>query len=90
VTTFRARDLRDTPFILVLLVAAGGVAFSTFHWRKGVEVIALAVLLGAVLRAVLTERQAGLLAIRHRGFDVTCYLVLGGAVAAVGFFLPHG
>ena len=89
-TAFRARDLRDSPFILVLLLAAGGVAFSTFHWRKGVEVIAAAVVLGAVLRAVLTERQAGLLAIRHRGFDVMCYLVLGGGVAAVGLLLPHG
>ena len=89
-TAFRARDLRDTPFILVLLVAAGGVAFSTFHWRRGVEVIGAAVVLGAVLRAVLTERQAGLLAIRHRGFDVLCYLILGGGVATVGLLLPHG
>ena len=89
-TAFRTRDLRDTPFLLVLLFAAGGVAFSTFHWRRGVEVIAMAVVLGAVLRAVLTERQAGLLAIRHRGFDVTCYLVLGVAVAVVGLLLPHG
>jgi hypothetical protein len=90
VTAFRTRDLRDAPFILVLLVAAGGVAFSTFHWRRGVEVIGLAVVLGGVLRALLTERQAGLLAIRHRGFDVFCYLALGLAVMITGLLLPNG
>lgn len=88
--TFRTRDLRDAPFILVLVVAAAGLAFSTFHWRRGVEVVGLAVVLGAVLRAVLTERQAGLLAVRHRGFDVSCYLALGAAVIIVGLLLPHG
>ena len=89
-TAFRTRDLRDAPFILVLVVAAGGLAFSTFHWRRGVEVIGAAVVMGAVLRAVLTERQAGLLAVRHRGFDVFCYGALGLAVMVVGLLLPHG
>jgi hypothetical protein len=87
---FRTRDLRDAPFILVLLFAAGGVAFSTFHWRRGVEVVGLAVVLGGVLRAALTERQAGLLAVRHRNFDVFCYVGLGVAVVVVGLLLPHG
>ena len=89
-TAFRTRDLRDAPFILVLLVAAGGLAFATFHWRRGVEVIGLAAVLGGVLRASVTERQAGLLAVRHRGFDVLCYLVLGVAIVVVGLLLPHG
>jgi Protein of unknown function (DUF3017) len=89
-TAFRTRDLRDAPFILVLVIAAGGLAFSTFHWRRGVEVVGLAVVLGGVLRAVLTERQAGLLAVRHRNFDVSCYLALGVAVIVVGLLLPHG
>ena len=87
---FRTRDLRDSPFILVLLCAACGIAFSTFHWRRGVIVVGGAVLLGALLRAVLTERQAGLLAIRHRGFDVACYLGLGAAVIIVALLLPNG
>lgn len=89
-TAFRTRDLRNGPFVLVLLVAAGGLAFATFHWRRGVEVIGLAAVLAGGLRAVVTERQAGLLAIRHRGFDVFCYLMLGAAIVVVGLLLPHG
>jgi Protein of unknown function (DUF3017) len=87
---FRTRDLRDSPFIFVLVVAAAGIAFSAFHWRRGVEVVGLAVVLGGVLRAVVTERQAGLLAVRHRGFDVVCYVALGAAIMIVGLLLPHG
>jgi hypothetical protein len=93
VTDFRTRDLRDTPFIAVLLLAAGGVAYSAYeptHWLRGIEVVALAMLLGATLRALLTERQAGLLAIRHRGFDVSCYFVLGAGIVGIGLLLPHG
>ncbi len=89
-TAFRTRDLRDAPFLLVLLVAAGGLAYATFHWRRGVEVIGLAVVLGGLLRAAVTERQAGLLAVRHRGFDVFCYLTLGLAIMVAGLLLPNG
>jgi Protein of unknown function (DUF3017) len=89
-TAFRTRDLRDAPFILVLLLAAGGIAFATFHWRRGVEVVGLAVVIGGLLRGALTERQAGLLAVRHRNFDVFCYLALGLAIMITGLLLPNG
>ena len=38
---------------------------------------------------LLTDRQAGLLAIRRRPFDVSCYTLLGAAILGVGLLLPH-
>ena len=85
-------DLRDAPFVVVLLLTAAGVAYSVRrpeHWLRGVGVVGVAMLLAALLRFVLTDRQAGLLAIRRRPFDVGCYALLGCAILGVGVLLRH-
>jgi hypothetical protein len=70
--------------VLVLLAAAWGyLIVEPGHWGRGAGVIAVAVLLAAVLRAVLPTRRVGLLAVRSRWLDVACYLALGGAILAV-------
>ena len=91
-TDFRTRDLRDVPYLSVLVLAAGGIGYSSIrpeHWLRGVGVVALAMFVGGTLRAVLTDRQAGLLAVRRRRFDVLCYLLLGAAILGIGLLLPH-
>ena len=89
---FRTRDLRDAPYIVVVLVAAAGIAYSSIqpqHWLRGVGVVAVAMFLGGALRSLLTDRQAGLLAVRRRPFDVLCYVLLGAAILGIGVLLPH-
>lgn len=78
----RASWLREWPLLLVLTVGAGGLALSAdpdVPVRRGLLVLAGALALGAVLRAVLPRASAGLLAIRSRALDV----VLMGAGAAL-------
>lgn len=91
-TAFRTRDLHDWPYVGVLLIAAAGIVYSSIHpnhWLRGVGMVAVAMFVGGGLRALLTDRQAGLLAVRRRRFDVWCYLVLGTAIIGIGLLLPH-
>lgn len=69
------------PFLLVLGVVAVGVAFvAVDRWRRGATVLGAALLLGALARAVLSDRRAGLLAVRGKPIDVLTYAGLGLAV----------
>ena len=61
------------------IVGLGIVAFGP--WRRGVALIGLALLVGAVARAVLRDRDAGMLRVRrNRWVDV---LMLGGVGAGL-------
>jgi hypothetical protein len=88
----RGTDLRNLPLILVLALAATGVAYAAAvppHWLRGVLLLAAAMVLGGVLRLVLPARQAGLLAVRSRFTDVLCYAGSGAAIVLFGLALPH-
>ncbi|MQA61400.1 MAG: DUF3017 domain-containing protein [Actinophytocola sp.] len=66
--------LAHLPFALVMgIVAVGFVRIAQYHWREGTVLIAGALLVAALLRAVLSEGKAGLLVIRGRGVDVLSY-----------------
>lgn len=76
----RAQRLRTVhlPFLVVLaVVAAGAVLVALDFWRRGAALVGLALLLGAGLRAVLSEHRAGLLAVRGKPSDVLTYLAIG-------------
>lgn len=82
---------RYAAFALVLLVAAVGVVrLVEYHWRQGSALIACALLLAAVCRALLSDRMAGLLAVRGRPVDVLSYLALGGLMLFVALTLTGG
>ena len=51
-------------------------------WRNGVRLIAAGLIAAAIIRLVLREQQAGMLAVRHRVLDAT---ILGGVGAAILF-----
>jgi hypothetical protein len=87
--TVRLRQsLRDeAAFAGVLLVALVGltsVLVASQHWLRGVLIIASSLLVAAAARGALSDRRAGLLAVRSRMFDVGCYLVFGGTTIGFG------
>ncbi len=72
-------------YIAILAATAVGIAivFRSHDWRLGVRVVAGAVLAAAALRLVLPQRDAGMLAVRHRLIDVGLLCLVGGSL----FFL---
>lgn len=79
----RRRGRAQAPFLVVLgIVVAAFVYLSIWpgHWRRGTGLIAVAMLLGAVLRLTLPASHAGLLAVRGRWWDSFCYLALGALI----------
>jgi hypothetical protein len=70
--------------VLVVLAAAFGyLIVEPGRWGRTSGVVAVAVLLAALLRAVLPGGRVGMLAVRSRWFDAACYLALGGVILAV-------
>jgi len=69
--------IRQLPLLAVLVAVGVGLLTVAFdHWRKGLIVVGLALLGGAVLRLLLQERRVGFLAVRSRPIDV---VLLAGA-----------
>jgi hypothetical protein len=88
-----ARSSRQWPLVVVVVgVLAGlGVAWlGTTTWRLGCVLVGLALLVGAVERLVLGDREAGLLQVRSKGFDVVVLAVLGLAVVTLALVVPPG
>ncbi len=85
------RWIRDeVPFTVVavlVLCGVGALALWPAHWRPDVAVMALALFVAAVLRAVLPGPRAGVLATRTRAFDVVAYAALGGVILALAIRL---
>ena len=69
-------------YLIVVAVTAVGLLVVAFGpWRRGVELIGLGLIFGALMRAVLRDRNAGMLRVRrHRWVDV---LMLGGVGSAM-------
>lgn len=78
----------------VLVVAAGVLigllvtVLSENSWRAGAVVIGCALLLGAGIRVALPPREAGLLQVRSRGFDIAALAVGGLAVVVLALAIP--
>lgn len=86
------REHMRSPWALLvcLLGLAGSVGIMmSGHWRKGSMAFAVAVLVAGVLRLVLPERLAGLLAVRAKWIDCTILLGLGILMATLVMFVPH-
>lgn len=69
-------------FYLAILAAAGvgiGIVMLAHEWRVGVRVISAALGSAALLRLLLPQRDAGMLAVRQRFVDVA--LLVGVALA---------
>ncbi|QWF79498.1 DUF3017 domain-containing protein [Amycolatopsis sp. CA-230715] len=83
--------LTHLPFGIVLaLVAIAGWRIWLYHWRQGVLIIGGALLVAAVLRVVLADSQAGLLAIRGKPVDALSYAGLGVLILFIAFTISGG
>lgn len=81
--TVDRRILRAVPIAVVLVVVLVALALiASAHWRRGAFVLGLAMVVAGTLRWVLSERAAGVLAVRGRRFDVLFYYA-GGVLLAV-------
>jgi hypothetical protein len=80
---FLAGLVRQLPLLAVLLTVGVGLLLVTFeHWRRGLVVIGLALVGGALLRLLLPVRRVGFLAVRSRPVDV--FLLAGAGLALTG------
>jgi hypothetical protein len=78
---FLAGLIRQLPLLAVLVVVGVGLLLVTFeHWRRGLVVMGIALLIVAALRLFVPLRRVGFLAVRSRFVDV---LLLGGAGLAL-------
>lgn len=77
-------------FYLVILAATvvSLVIVSTGRWRTGVHWLGGALVGAAVLRAVLRSRDAGMLAVRNRWFDVSLLAIVGVVLWILATSIP--
>ncbi|GAA1347036.1 DUF3017 domain-containing protein [Catellatospora bangladeshensis] len=88
---WRSAAGQHLPFGLVLgVVVLGLVRVVQYHWRQGAVLIGVALLVAALLRVLVTDEQAGLIAIRSRGVDALLYSGLGFAVIVVAMTIVGG
>ena len=86
-----ARALRAWPLLVVLAGVLAGLGLAVLGpatWRAGCLVIGGALGLGAVLRIALPSREAGLLQVRSKPFDITLLLLLAAAVVVLAISVP--
>ena len=82
--------LARLPAVAVLaLVALGFLAVRLSYWRRGVTLVGVALLVGAVLRAVLPPERLGGLTVRSRAADTLVLTTLGAAVVVLGLTVPY-
>ncbi|WP_116041468.1 DUF3017 domain-containing protein [Amycolatopsis palatopharyngis] len=72
------------------LVAVAALRIGMYHWRQGAALIGGALLVASVLRAALSDEQAGLLCIRGRSVDILSYAGLGILILFVALTITGG
>ena len=88
-----ARSLRQWPLLVVVvgvLAGIGVVLGGDGTWRLGCVLIGLSLVVGALERLLLPSREAGLLEVRSKGFDVAVLAVAGLAVLTLSMVVPPG
>ena len=87
---FLAGLVRQLPLLVVLVVVAVGLLVVTFdHWRRGIVIVGLALIGGAVLRLLLPVRRLGFLAVRSRPVDVVLLAGTGLALTVIVLTIPY-
>jgi hypothetical protein len=86
---FLAGLLRQLPLLAVLVTVGIGLLLVTFeHWRRGLVVVGLALVVAAALRLLLPVRQVGFLAVRSRPTDVLLLAGSGVALTVLILMIP--
>ncbi|MDQ1248664.1 MAG: hypothetical protein QG597_3037 [Actinomycetota bacterium] len=80
---------RQWPITFVLTGISVSMMFVALdRFRVGAVLLAASVLLALLMRVVLTDPQAGLLAVRSRGVDVAVMGVLALALSVLSLWVP--
>jgi len=85
--------LRQWPLLIVVIGVLAGLVVSFLGestWLLGCLRIGAALGVGAVERIALPSRNAGLLQMRTKAFDVTVLAVAGAAIIALAIVVPEG
>ena len=78
------RVIRAVPISVVLtIVVVALVMIALAHWRRGAIGLGLAMLVAGVLRALLSDRTIGVLAVRGKRFDVSFYVLSAAVMSAL-------
>lgn len=78
-----------TCYLVLLAVAVLALVLAGLgHWRGGVHILGGVMGAAAVLRAVLPRRDAGMLAVRSRWFDVSLLAVVAAALWVLATTTP--
>jgi hypothetical protein len=81
--------LAQWPYLTVLVIAAAGLAVvASDHFKRGTTLLAGAICVAALLRAVLPRRAVGWLHVRGRLIDVLTLTVLGIATLIAALVVP--
>jgi hypothetical protein len=86
-----SRSTRLWPLLVVLAGVVIGLVIAVIGaqtWRLGGLVIGTSLLIGAVIRGALPGRDAGLLQVRSRPFDITVLTLGGIAIIALSIAVP--
>ena len=78
-------------FYLVVLVAAGlgiWIAWSG-DWRFGIKWVGAALIFAGLVRLLLRQRDAGMLAVRHRWVDVLMLMGTGAVLIVLTESIPN-
>jgi hypothetical protein len=77
-------------YIAVLAAAATGLAVVGFgdNWRVGIRILAGSLIAAGLMRTVLPERDAGMLAVRNRWLDVGLLLAAAAALILLSITIP--
>jgi len=88
-----ARSLRQWPLLILVVGVAAGLVVSLLGeatWRLGGYLIGASLLVGALERILLPDRQAGLLEVRSKPFDVMVLALTGLAILVLSYYVPEG
>jgi hypothetical protein len=78
------RVIRAVPISVVLTMVVVALVMIAFaHWRRGAIGLGLAMLVAGLLRALLSDRTIGVLAVRGKRFDVSFYLLSAAVMIAL-------
>lgn len=77
-------------FYIGILAAAlvGLLVASLADWRTGIRILASVLAAAALLRLVLPEKDAGMLAVRHRFLDVGVLVLMGTVLFVLAATIP--